>query len=81
MVFVDGSIVNVALPVIQRELDESVSTMQWIVEAYALMLASLVLVGGASEIATGAVACSASASRYSRSHPRVAVSHPLRSCS
>jgi EmrB/QacA subfamily drug resistance transporter len=47
MVFVDSSIVNVALPVIQRELDASVSTMQWIVESYALMLAALVLVGGA----------------------------------
>lgn len=47
MVFIDGSLVNVALPVIQRELAASVTTMQWIVEAYALMLAALVLIGGA----------------------------------
>jgi EmrB/QacA subfamily drug resistance transporter len=47
MAFVDGTVVNVALPVMQRELGASVDRMQWVVEAYALMLASLVLVGGA----------------------------------
>jgi EmrB/QacA subfamily drug resistance transporter len=47
MAFVDGTVVNVALPVIQRDLKASVTTMQWVVEAYALFLASLVLVGGA----------------------------------
>ncbi len=47
MVFVDGTVVNVALPVIQRDLRGTVSQMLWIVEAYALVLASLVLVGGA----------------------------------
>lgn len=47
MVFVDGSLVNIALPVIQRELNASVTSMQWVVEAYALFLAALVLIGGA----------------------------------
>jgi EmrB/QacA subfamily drug resistance transporter len=47
MAFLDGSVVNVALPVIQRELGVAVDLTQWIVEAYALFLASLVLVGGA----------------------------------
>src|SRR5215467_9734995 len=47
MAFIDGSVVNVALPVMQRSLGATVAQMQWIVEAYALLLASLVLVGGA----------------------------------
>lgn len=47
MAFLDSTVVNVALPVIQRQLDASVLTMQWVVEAYALLLAALVLVGGA----------------------------------
>src|SRR5205823_9009976 len=44
--FIDGTVVNVALPVLQKELGASVSGAQWIVESYALMLASLMLVGG-----------------------------------
>jgi EmrB/QacA subfamily drug resistance transporter len=47
MAFLDGTVVNVALPVMQRGLDATVGQVQRIVEAYALMLASLVLVGGA----------------------------------
>jgi EmrB/QacA subfamily drug resistance transporter len=47
MAFLDGTVVNVALPVIQRELAASITVAQWIVESYALLLASLVLVGGA----------------------------------
>jgi EmrB/QacA subfamily drug resistance transporter len=47
MAFLDSTVVNVALPVMQRELDASVTIVQWIVEAYALFLAALVLVGGA----------------------------------
>src|SRR5258706_4587148 len=44
--FIDGTVVNVALPVLQKELGASVAGAQWIVESYALMLASLILVGG-----------------------------------
>lgn len=44
--FIDGTVVNVALPVLQRELDATVGQTQWVVEAYALMLSALILVGG-----------------------------------
>ncbi len=47
MAFLDGTVVGVALPVMQRELGVGVDLVQWIVEAYGLLLASLVLVGGA----------------------------------
>lgn len=46
MAFIDGSVVNVALPSIQSELGASVAAMQWVVNAYLLLLGSLVLVGG-----------------------------------
>ena len=46
MAFIDGSVVNVALPTIQSELGASVADMQWIVNAYLLFLGSLILVGG-----------------------------------
>lgn len=47
MAFIDGSVVSVALPVLQGELGARVSSAQWVVEAYQLFLSSLVLVGGA----------------------------------
>src|SRR5687768_7434990 len=47
LAFVDGTVVNVALPAIQRSLDASVYQAQWVVESYALFLAALLLVGGA----------------------------------
>src|SRR5882757_1720327 len=47
MAFVDGTLVNVSLPAIQRDLHASASDMQWVVEAYALFLAALLLAGGA----------------------------------
>ncbi|HSV61450.1 MAG TPA: MFS transporter [Variovorax sp.] len=46
MAFVDGTVVNVALPAIQRELDATAFQAQWVVESYALFLAALLLVGG-----------------------------------
>jgi EmrB/QacA subfamily drug resistance transporter len=46
MVFIDGTAVNIALPVLQRELHADIAEVQWIVEAYQLFLSSLVLVGG-----------------------------------
>jgi EmrB/QacA subfamily drug resistance transporter len=48
MVFIDGSVVNVALPSIQTNLDAPVSQAQWIVNAYVLTLGALILVGGAA---------------------------------
>ena len=46
MGFMDGTIVNVALPVIQRNLGATAVDALWIVESYALLLAALILVGG-----------------------------------
>ena len=48
MAFVDGSVVNIALPVLQRELDAGLGALQWVVNGYALFLAALLLVGGAA---------------------------------
>lgn len=47
LAFIDGTAVSVALPVLQKDLGASVTQMQWVVEAYALLLAALLLVGGA----------------------------------
>jgi len=46
MTFIDGSAVNVVLPVIQRELEANAAQMQWVVEGYSLFLAALILLGG-----------------------------------
>ena len=46
MAFIDGSIVTIALPALQADLDASFSSLQWVVNAYALMLGGLILVGG-----------------------------------
>lgn len=46
LVVVDNLIINVALPTLQRELDASVTSLQWIVDAYALIFACLLLAGG-----------------------------------
>jgi EmrB/QacA subfamily drug resistance transporter len=46
MGFIDGTVVNVALPAIQSSLKASASDVQWVVESYSLLLSALVLVGG-----------------------------------
>ena len=46
LAFMDGTVVNVALPAIQRDLNATVSDAQWVMESYALLLAALLLVGG-----------------------------------
>jgi EmrB/QacA subfamily drug resistance transporter len=48
MAFIDGTVVNVALPALQRSLGATLASSQWIVEAYELMLAALLLIGGAA---------------------------------
>jgi EmrB/QacA subfamily drug resistance transporter len=48
MAFIDGTVVNVALPALQREFSASLVDVQWVIEAYALFLAALLLVGGAA---------------------------------
>src|SRR3954447_25747768 len=47
MLLLDITIVNVALPAIERALDASFSDLQWVVDAYALGLATCVLTAGA----------------------------------
>jgi len=44
--FIDATAVNVALPVIQRELGADAAQMQWVVESYQLFLSALILLGG-----------------------------------
>jgi EmrB/QacA subfamily drug resistance transporter len=46
MAFIDGTVVNVALPALQSSLNATVIDVQWVIESYALLLASLLLVGG-----------------------------------
>jgi EmrB/QacA subfamily drug resistance transporter len=46
MVFIDGTVVNVALPALQVNLGATIQDVQWVVEAYGLFLAALLLVGG-----------------------------------
>jgi len=46
MAFIDGTVVNVALPALQRDLGATAAQLQWVVEAYALFLAALILAGG-----------------------------------
>lgn len=47
MTFIDGTVVNVALPALQAALHATITDVQWVVEAYALFLGALILVGGA----------------------------------
>src|ERR671928_686467 len=46
MTFIDGTVVNVALPALQTGLQATMTDVQWVVEAYALFLGALILVGG-----------------------------------
>lgn len=46
MAFIDGTVVNVALPSLQKSLNATVIGVQWVVEAYSLFLSALLLVGG-----------------------------------
>src|SRR3982074_2686898 len=46
MVFIDGTVVNVALPALQTNLNATVVDVQWVVEAYAVFFAALLLAGG-----------------------------------
>jgi EmrB/QacA subfamily drug resistance transporter len=46
VVFLDSTVVNVALPALRRDLDTGLAAQQWVVEAYLLTLGSLLLIGG-----------------------------------
>lgn len=46
MAFIDGTVVNVALPALQTSLNATATGMQWVIEAYLLLLSAFLLVGG-----------------------------------
>jgi EmrB/QacA subfamily drug resistance transporter len=46
MTFIDATVVNVALPALQADLHATITDVQWVVEAYALFLGALILIGG-----------------------------------
>src|SRR5213082_2749544 len=46
MAFIDGTVVNVALPALQTNLKATAVDVQWVIEAYSLLLSALLLVGG-----------------------------------
>src|SRR2546421_1606817 len=46
MAFIDGTVVNVALPALQINLNATATDVQWVIESYALLLSALLLVGG-----------------------------------
>lgn len=46
MSFIDGTVVNIALPALQNALHASISQLQWVIEAYTLTLAALLILGG-----------------------------------
>ena len=48
LVGLDVTIVNIALPAIRTDLDASVSQLQWVVDAYAIVVASLLILGGST---------------------------------
>ena len=47
MAFIDSTAMNVVVPVLQSELNATIPQVQWIIEAYALFMSSLMLLGGA----------------------------------
>src|SRR5881398_2838487 len=46
MAFIDGTVVNVALPALQTRLNATAVDLQWVIEAYSLLLSAFLLVGG-----------------------------------
>src|SRR5437762_3992924 len=46
MAFIDGTVVNVALPALQANLNATAADVQWVIESYSLLLSALLLVGG-----------------------------------
>src|SRR5260370_13297272 len=47
MAFIDGTVVNVAIPALQTTFHATVVDVQWVVESYGLLLSALILAGGA----------------------------------
>ncbi len=81
MLLLDITVVNVALPDIQRELHASFTDLQWVVDAYSLMLASVCSPPGRWQTCSAAVACTPSAWSSSASLRCSAGSPARRRCS
>ena len=78
MIVLDSTIVNIALPHLQRDLDFSQANLQWVITIYTLAFGGTLLLGVASVTSTADAACSPSVWRSSPS-PRWAVaSHRTR---
>ena len=75
MVILDANIVIVALPSIEEALNFSEQGLQWVISAYALTFAGLLLLGGRAADLLGAAGCSWSGSCSSRS-PRSCAAWP-----
>ena len=54
--FLDGSVVNLALPAISREFGGGLALQQWVIDGYLLSLGALILVAGAISDAFGRLA-------------------------
>jgi EmrB/QacA subfamily drug resistance transporter len=48
MAYVDESVINVALPNVERDLHSTFASMQWVINAYTLCMSALLLIGGAA---------------------------------
>ena len=48
VVSMDATIVNVALPDIRRDLGASITGLQWVIDAYTIVIASLLMLGGST---------------------------------
>ena len=55
--FLDGSVVNLALPAINRDFGGGLARQQWVVDGYLLALGALILVAGASPTRSGGWSC------------------------
>lgn len=47
MAFLDGSVVNIAIPTIQAKLNATITGIQWVINGYMLMICALILISGA----------------------------------
>ena len=57
LAFIDGSVVNVGLPIIGRSFHAAAGELQWVVNAYLLPLSALLLLGGAAGTGSAAGRC------------------------
>ena len=76
IVFVDSTVVNVALPAIQDDLGGGLALQQWVVDAYLLTLGSLILVGGSLGDLFGAQAALPIGAGRVRRRPRSSARSP-----